>query len=898
MTIWSHLQSWSRSILQRSRTEREMDAELRFHIEAYADDLMRAGTPRDEALRRARIEFGGLERAKEECRDATGANFFDSLVQDIRFALRMFRTSPGFAVAAVLTIALGVGANAAIYGLVDSAFLRGLPFREPDRLVHIWTIEAGGELHTPIPSQYREIREDSKSFEQIAAAGWASYFYGEEGSVLQSLPGLLITSNWLPTLGVLPVLGRNFTDDEQIAGRDAVAILSYHCWHTRFHADANILGKRIVLNRRLVTVVGVLPQSLEPHNADSEIFAPLVLDSYASQGDSRAGKMRVEIVARLGANVRLEQARSEMEVIANRIRNPDAPADQKDGLVVENFAESLRHPGPTMQNARRGLWMTAIASGVVLLIACTNVASLLLARGVKRFREIAVRAALGCSRGRMVRQFLTENMLLFLCGGSVAVVLTRWCAGIITKVASGIVPGAYLQVDARVFAVSLGISFLCSMAFGMIPALQATRTSLNETLKDKGPNTVGGSRSRRWRNGLVAGQVALGMTLLVLLGLLIRSFLHVESSPLGYEPHNLLTATVRLPAARYTEPSEKEHLMHAAVERMRLMPGVESVGIADSLPMEGAESDRMKIEAPSSNAPPVETEIWFVSVSPEYFSTLRIPMVRGRPFQQRDSQAGSQVAIINQTFANEYFPGTNPLGHHLAFAAAPTVWREIVGVVSDFRQRNPEEDFRPLAYFPAEQMAPGRWSLAIRIRPASDLGNVAVRISNWLRPLDPQLYWQMSSMQRLFLDSESMTMRRPILELLGCFGGLAMVLIVVGVYGVTSYSVAERTRELGIRVALGASAHEITALLLRESLAVTFTGLAVGAFWAFAVAHLFPTNGIGWSGSGIFLYNLPRADNLTYLAAAGLLTSVVCAASWTPARRATRVDPMVALRYE
>jgi predicted permease len=384
----------------------------------------------------------------------------------------------------------------------------------------------------------------------------------------------------------------------------------------------------------------------------------------------------------------------------------------------------------------------------------------------------------------------------------------------------------------------------------------------------------------------------------VLLGLLIRSFLHVESSTLGYEPHNILTATVRLPATRYRDPSEKGRLMRATVERMRLMPGVESVGIADSLPMEGAESDRMKIEAPSSNAPPVETEIWFVSVSPEYFSTLLIPMVRGRPFQPLDSQAGRQVAIINQTFANEYFHGVNPLGHHLAFAGAPTVWREIVGVVSDFRQRNPEEDFRPLAYFPAEQMAPARWSLAIRIRPASDPGNVAMGISNWLRPVDPQLYWQMSSMKRLFLDSESMTMRRPIIELLGCFGGLAMVLIVVGVYGVTSYSVAERTRELGIRVALGASAHEIAALVLRESLGVTFAGLAVGAFWAFAVAHLFPTSGIGWSGSGIFLYNLPRADSLTYLLAAGLLTSVVSLASWTPARRATRVDPMVALRYE
>jgi putative ABC transport system permease protein len=392
--------------------------------------------------------------------------------------------------------------------------------------------------------------------------------------------------------------------------------------------------------------------------------------------------------------------------------------------------------------------------------------------------------------------------------------------------------------------------------------------------------------------------VALGMVLLVGFGLLLRSFLHVEYSPLGYEPRNVLTATIQLPTAPYTASSDRVRLMRDAVERMRLMPGVESVGIADSLPMEGADSARVKIEAQTPQAPTVEDETWFVSVGPEYFSTLKIPMLAGRPFQQQDDQEASPIAIINQTFAKQYFPRTNPIGCHLAFADSPKNWREIVGVVSDFRQRNPEEDLRPLAYFPVAQTLPHRWSMAIRLRAASDMGYVAPRISKWLQAVDPKLYWETGSMQEQIHNSESLTLRRPIITLLASFGSLALILVIVGVFGVTSYSVAERTREIGIRCALGAPRRKIAALVFRESLEVMFTGLAVGIFGAFAMAYLLPTEGIGWSGSGIFLYDVSRTDALTYLLATALLTSVVLAASWAPARRAMRVDPIVALRYE
>jgi putative ABC transport system permease protein len=879
--------------------ESEMDTELRFHIEANAEDLMRSGVSKEDALRRARLEFGGLERAKEECREARGVSFFESLLQDLRYAIRTLRKNPGFTALAILTLALGIGANAAIFGLVDSALLRSMPFHEPERLTNVWTTDAGGDLHTPVPAEYLALRKDSQSFEQIAATGWVNYFYGDDDSHLQTLPGLVVTPNWLPTLGVEPLLGRNFLDEEKIAGREAVVMLSYGCWRSRFHADSHIVGKQIQLNRRAFTVVGVLPQSLTPYYEDVEIFAPLMLESYVNSGELRvAGAVRVRIIARLKPGVTLAQARSETEVIAQRLRNPSVANDRSGHLVVEDFAEQLKHPGPTMQNARRGLWMMAAASGVVLLIACANVASLLLARGVKRQREVAVRAALGCSRGRMIRQLLTETALLFFFGAGLGLVVAQWSQEIITKAATGMIPnGTYLEINGRVFAASLAIALLSALFFGMMPAWHATRVDLNEGLKDAA-RSAAGVHSRRPRNLLVACQIALGMVLLVGFGLLFRSLLRVESAPLGYDSTNVLTATARLSGSSYADSSVRTRLMHQAVERARMMPGVESAGIADSLRMNGADSAQIMIEASTPKTKPTEEEIWFVSVSPDYFSTLKTPMLAGRPFHDWDAHESSLVAIVNETFAKQYFPTTNPIGYHVAFADSPVVWREIVGVVSDFRQRNPEEDLRPLAYFPVAQTAPGRWSLAIRVRSSNDMASVAQGLAKWFRPVDPQLYWEMGSMPQQIHDSESLTLRRPIITLLASFGTLSLVLALVGVFGVTSYSVTERTGEIGIRAALGAAHNEILGLVLRETLAVTLMGLAVGTLCAFALAQFFPAGSIGWSGSGIFLYGVSRADVLTYSCAAALLASVALAASWLPARRASRVDPMIALRHE
>jgi predicted permease len=886
-----------RAIFQRKKVEAELDDELRAHYEHEVAKYVKAGMSCEEARRRAQLALGGIEQTKEDCRQARGTHFLETTWQDIRYAFRVLHKSPGFTTVAVLTLALGIGANTAIFGLVDSALLRALPFRQPEGLVHIWTTDESGETHTPSPSEFLALQKNSTAFEQVTGAGWADFFYGTDQSTWQNLSAFLVTANWLPTLGIQPILGRNFFNEEQFPGHDAVVILSYDCWRNRFHGDPNIVGRRIAVNRRTVTIVGVLPQSLGPYYEEIDVFAPLVLESYVKDGNLRAGFVRVQIAARLKHGVNLEQARSETEVLARQLRGPRGAADRSGHLIVEDFAEMFRQPGPTRQNAQRGLWMAAAAAGVVLLIACANVASLLLARGLKRQREVAVRAALGCSRVRMIRQLLTESTLLFLCGGGLGVLVAQWGGDIIGKAASGLVPGTYLRIDGRVLTVSLGISLLSALFFGMIPALQTTRTHLNERLRDAARN-VAGPRPRRSRNLLVVFQIALGMVLLVGFGLLLRSLLHVESSSIGYDPGNVLTATLRLPPSGYSDPLARARLIRETLERTRAMPGVESTGAADSLPMQGAESAALKIERSSPSTPPIEEEVYFVSVSPEYFSTLGVPMLAGRAFRDSDTRASSPVAIVNETFAKQYFPGTNPIGYHIAMAGSPPIWQEIVGVVSDFRQRNPEEDLRPLAYFPLAQTLPGCWSMAIRVRSSAGLRNAAQSLGNWLSPIDPQLYWRLETMEQQIYNSESLTLRRPLITLLASFGGLALMLAVVGVFGVTAYSVTERTREIGIRVALGAARTGIARLVLRETLLVTLTGVAVGTLGAFVMTRFFPTQGIGWSGSGVFLYGVSRTDALTYACSAALLVAVALAASWIPAQRATRVDPMVALRHE
>ena len=884
---------WWKALLSRRQRFDELSEEIRAHIDERAAELVADGMNSTEAAATARREFGNVTLFEHDSRGVWHRTVIEDFLADIRYGLRVLLKSPGFTVTAVLTIALGIGANTAIFGLMDTALLSTLPFHEPDRLVHVWTTDAGGELHSPVPGQYLALRKNNRVFEQVSAVGWVDRFYGNEESSWQKLSGLAVTANWTRTLGVQPFLGRDFLDEEQTAGRDSVVILSYGCWKTRFHADRQIIGRQIYMSRRRVTVVGVLPRSLGRYYDEVEVLTPLVLASYETDGDLRVeGSARVRIVARLKPGVTLQQARVETEAIADGLRSRLSPNDRSGHLVIEDFSEVFRHPGPTLENARHGLWMMVVAAGVVLLIACANVASLLLARGVKRQKEVALRSALGCSRPRLVRQLLTENALLFFFGGALGLLAVQICQEVITNAVSGIVSNrTYLELNSRVFTVSLGVCFLSALVFGLIPALSSARVNVNDSLKDVASRTTSGSKSRRPRNFLVGLQVALGMVLLVVFGLLFSSLLRVETSPLGYDARNTLTATVSVPATLQSNVTQSAKLMQAVIERTHSLPGVEAAGITGSLPMSGADSMRLQIEQ-SLNRQPVQDEIWFVGVSPEYFSTLKVAMLEGRSFNDTDKLEGAQVAIVNRTFADAYFHGTEPLGHHVWLPDSPASSREVVGIISDFRQRNPEEDLKPLAYFPIAQMPSlARWSVVARVRAAADMRTVAADLASSLHATDPRLYWEIGSLQQQIDDSESLKLRRPILTLLASFGALAVALSIVGVFGVTSYSVLERTREIGVRVALGASRREILSLVLREGLSVAATGIAIGTFGALALSRFLPTGPIGWSGSGIYLYGVSRTDPLTYALTAALLIAVMLAASWLPARRAMRVDP-------
>src|ERR1700761_2501263 len=458
MPLLTRTKSFIRNLFRRDSANREIDEELRSYLDLLTQEKISFGLNPIEAHRQAKIELGGIEQVKENVRDIRSGAFLDSARQDIRFALRLFYKSPIFTAAAILTLALGLGANAAIFSLVDSVFLRAVPFADLNHLVHIWTVNSNGDLHTPSPAQYEAVLNDAQSYKQIAGVGWMKFFYGATEAETRTVAGELVTSNWLSTLGVKPFLGRDFFAGEESSGHDTVVMLSFRSWRTRFHADPVIIGRQIVLNRRVITIIGVLPESLEPYYDGTELFAPLVLNSYAANGAIRDGSIRVQIVARLKPDVSLAQARVETELMSQHVKDASEMGSVPSHLVIESFADTLSHPGPTMQNAQHGLAMIAVAAGVVLLIACANVASLLLARGIKRQKEIAIRSAIGCSRARLIRQLLTESTLLFLAGGVLGLLFARWSEDILAVATFGVVSNVtYLQIDLRAALVSLAI---------------------------------------------------------------------------------------------------------------------------------------------------------------------------------------------------------------------------------------------------------------------------------------------------------------------------------------------------------------------------------------------------------------------------------------------------------
>jgi predicted permease len=878
------LRSWLRAIFRRPRVNRELDSELEFHIESHADDLMREGMSREEALRRARLALGGTERAKEECRDAVAVGLVESFVQDIRFGLRMLRKNPGFTAVAVLTLALGIGANGAIFSVVNSVLLHPLAYNDPDRLV---TILRYGNY--PISgANYLDYRNQSNSYEALGAAEyWTPNLTGVDTP--EHLLGLRVTQNTLPLVGVQPALGRLFVEGEDTAGNDHEVILSYGLWQRRFSGDASALGKTILLDGASYTVVGVMPADFHfaPFWATrAELWAPLSLGARAQNRDGNS----LRLFARLKAGISLTRARAEMATITERLEKmyPGTNAN----IWVVPLKEKV------VGNVETPLLILLGAVGFVLLIACANVAHMLLARAAARQKEIAVRTALGARRGRVVRQVLTENLLLAAMGSSLGLLLAYGGTRALVALSPADIPRVEsVSIDAGVVVFLLVITVLTSVAFGLVPALQVSAVNLTDTLKESGRGSSDGVRRNRLRSILVASEFALALTLLIAAGLMIRSFYELETIDPGFNPHGVLSMVVPVAGSKEADPGRRPIFYQQMLERVRALPGVESAGGINHLPIAGDLWDRdFVIEGRPQPGPTNMPDAVYRIATPGYFQTMAIPLVQGRDIAPGDDASAAPVVVINERLARLYWPHESPIGQHMALASASArTWMTVVGVAKNVVEHDWSATAAPEMYLAAFQtpeflggMGLGNSAyITLVVRTEGNPAAMTSAVKGAVWSLDSQLPITSVMTMDEAVDQANAAPRFEML-LLAVFAAVALVLAAVGIYGVMSYSVSRRTHEIGIRVSLGASRGSVLALIMRQGLALALVGSAVGIVAAFLLAR-FMTK---------LLYGIPPTDPVTFVCVAGLLIAVALAACYVPARRAMRVDPMIALRHE
>lgn len=883
MTIWSRIRSWLRVSIFRSHAENEMDTELRFHVDAYTEDLIRTGIPAEEALRRARVEFGGIQSTKENCRDARGANIVESFFQDLRYGARSMRRAPGFTAVAVVALALGIGANAAVFSVVNEVLLRPLAYKDADRLVTILH-----RVKNPVAvANYIDWRDQSRSFEVMAAAEyWSPNLTGTDPP--EHLWGLQVTQNMLPMLGVDPLLGRWFAVGEDQKGAEHEVILSYRLWQRRFAADPNELGKSITLNGEAYTVVGVMPPDFKfaPFWATrAELWVPLAFGdrTYARGGNS------LRIFARLAAGVSLAQARAEIATITALLEKKFPGTNRE--VEVTPLREAV------VGDIRTPLLVLLGAVGFVLLIACANVGHMLLARAAARQKEIAVRTALGAGRGRLVRQFLTENLLLSALGGGAGLLLAIWGTHALVALSPAHIPRMdAVSIDFRVVLYLFGITVLTSVAFGLAPALQASAVNLNDTLKESGRGSSDSASRNRLRSSLVASEFALALMLLIGAGLMVRSFFALESIDPGFNPHNVLSMVVSVAGSK--EANQREVFYQQLLERVRAIPGVESAGGINHLPLAGdLWGWPFTIEGRPKTGPNDSKSAYYRIVTPGYFQAMKIPLVRGRDISATDIASAPGVVIINERAASRFWPGEDPIGKRISLASdknnSPT-WLTIIGVSknamqSDWAEKPYQEVY--LAAFQNSQFLTDPAAhfayITLVVRTAGTPGAYASAVKDAVWSFDRNLpISEVLTMDGVVADATA----EPRFEmlLLGMFAAVALALAAVGIYGVMSYSVTRRTHEIGIRVSLGASRINILMLVVKQGMILALVGSSVGIAGALLLSRLMTK----------LLYGVHPNDPITFGAVAAILMMVALVASYIPARRAMRVDPMVALRHE
>lgn len=801
----------------------------------------------------------------------------ETLLRDIRYGVRSLLKRPGFTAIALIALALGIGANTAIFSLVNAVLLRPLPFAEPERLVWMWgNIRNGGNRASVSPLDFLDYRKQNTTFEEFAATFSVPLALNLTGNgEPERLTAAGVTGNYFQALGAKPALGRTFLLENEKPGSDQVAVLSYGLWQKRFGGDAGIVNKTVILDGKTCAVIGVMPQNFSfPQSA--ELWVPINFDISPGMKQRKAHFLRP--IGKLKAGVTLAQAQADTDAIARRLEEQYPDTNTGWNLRLVSLREQL------VGNTRPTLFILFGAVGFVLLIACANVANLLLVRAAGRQKEIALRTALGAGRFRIARQMITESVLLALAGGTLGTLLAIWGVDLlVTLSAVSIPPTAQVRIDATVLGFTLLISVFTGVLFGLAPALRTMKLNLSESLKEGGRSGSEGAQHNRTRSVLVVLESAVAVVLLIGAGLLIRSLIQLQDVSPGFDAHNVLTMRLDLPEQKYSQPDKSANFFSQLESRVGGLPGVESVGLVSELPLTGQPND---MPYTVEGRPPVSIDQAFDDdfrrVNRQYFGAMRIPLLRGRNFTEQEVRQSAKVVIISDLLARQVFPNEEPLGKRLVMSFGNEAF-EIIGIVGDVRHRALESKPFAAMYLPTYETG---W-MNVVIRTKADPTSLAAAVRKEVQGIDPdQPVADVKTMEDWLGTAVAGPRYRT--TLLALFALVALVLASTGIYGVMSYSVSQRTHEIGVRMALGARQLDVLKLVVRQGMTLVVVGVGLGLLGAFALTRVMST----------LLFGVTARDPVTFVAVAALLTLVAFVACYLPARRATRVDPLVALRYE
>src|SRR6266403_384978 len=865
-----------RSLFRRGQVEAELNEELRYHLERQIEVNTAAGMSVEEARYAALRAMHGLDQRKEECRDMRRVRLIEDLWQDFRFGLRSLLKRPGFTAIALLALALGIGANTAIFSLVNAVILQPLPYRDPDRLISVYGTRNRSTQGSVGPTDFLDYRSQNKTFEQFAASGSMMLPMNLTGSgEPERLNASIITGNYFDTFGVRPALGRGFSLENEKTGQDHVTVLSHAFWQTRFGGDPNIVNKTINLDGKAYEVLGVMPAEVVlPQPA--QLWVPINFDADPEMKMRNARFLRG--IGRLKEGVTLDQAQTDTDLIAAQLEQQYPDSNTGWSLRLIPLREILVGGSRTM------LFILFGAVGFVLLIACANVANLLLVRAAARQKEIAMRTALGASRLRIIRQMITESLLLAIFGGALGALLAVAGVKLLVSLGEDNIPRtANVKIDATVLAFTLLISLATGLLFGLAPAVRTMKENLVDALKD---GIRGGSEAtvkNRTRSLLVVFESAIAVMLLIAAGLLIRSLVALQNVDPGFDPNNVLTLRVDLPRQKYNTPEKASNFFEQLETRVAGLPGVEAVGLITDLPLSGEARDMpYRVEGR-----PATSDIAFVDfrrVNKNYFSAMRIPLRRGRNFTEQEVRQSDKAIVVSQAFVDSVFPNEEALGKRLIiWSGIRNEPYEIIGIVGDTRYQSLQGEPSATMYVPTRELLFVNLVIRTQGDPLSLVGGVRKEVN----ALDPdQPIAAIRPMTEWVAMSAAGARYRT--TLLGLFALLAMILAATGIYGVMSYSVAQRTQEIGVRMALGARPLDVLKLVVRQGMMLALIGVIVGLAGALALTRVMSS----------LLFGVTERDPITFVAVAALLIVVAFISCFVPAHRATRVDPLIALRCE